>query len=229
MHVKRILTADGSHSLFVPGIGEHYHSTYGAISESMHVFIHSGLRQPSLAKKCIQIFEVGFGTGLNAFLTLMDIERDPREVHYTAVETYPLTDNVIRSLNYPEKVLPGSESLFLELHNACWNQETGITKLFSIHKIHKKLEDAELKPGIFDLVYFDAFGPEVQPELWTERIFSKLYNAMKPGGILVTFSCKGSVRRSMRNAGFMVEKLPGPPGKREITRARKNNQGNEKT
>jgi tRNA U34 5-methylaminomethyl-2-thiouridine-forming methyltransferase MnmC len=220
METRLILTGDGSHTLFVPSLKEHYHSTFGAIRESSHIFIGAGFNAVTRDDKPVQIFEVGFGTGLNAWLTLLESSKLKLPVHYTAIESDPVERSMIESLNYPE-LLNQSSPQFLDLHEAQWGVEERITEHFFLKKIHGKIQDHELPGETYDLVYFDAFGPDVQPELWKVEIFRKLFNGMKPGAILVTYSVKGSVKRALKSAGFTLEKLPGPPGKREITRATK--------
>ena len=214
------ITADGSHTLFVPGLKEHYHSTFGAIRESQHVFIESGFHRAAADFDFIQLLEIGFGTGLNALLTWMEAERMLRKVNYKALEPYPLDEEVWSELNYPDCfcTLDYSE-IFSRLHETDWERDEQLSRFFSIYKSHSRLEDYQPEPDKYNLVYFDAFGPDVQPELWTEDKFRKLYVSMKNGGILVTYSVKGSVRRALKSCGFAVEKIPGPAGKREITRA----------
>ena len=219
MDVELVVTGDGSHSLYVPALKEHYHSTFGAISESKHVFIEAGLSGFKDGSS-IEVFEVGFGTGLNAFLTLIEAGKRDLTVRYTAAEPYPPERSILRMLNYPEITNHGRNIPGLEiLHDLPSGIMGKVTPYFSLKKVQEKLEDLALPMQAFDLVCFDAFGPDVQPELWTEEIFRKLAMAMKPGGVLVTYSAKGSVRRALKSAGFRVEKLPGPPGKREMTRA----------
>ena len=222
MNPELIITGDGSHTLFVPELNEHYHSTYGAIQESRHVFFEAGLKQIIINQPVVRILEVGFGTGLNAFLSLLEADRSGKTIHYTAIEPFPLEPAIIKLLNYPELLGASTASLFKMLHEVVWNREMQITDHFVLYKILHDLKNIELQSGFFDLVYFDAFGPEVQPELWTEEIFRKIFSSIKKKGILVTYSAKGSIRRALKNAGFTVEKLAGPPGKREITRAIKN-------
>ena len=221
MEIRLILTGDGSSTLFVPSLDEHYHSTFGAIRESQHIFIEAGFHAYTPKETPCRIFEVGFGTGLNAFLTLLETEKSGIPVHYTSIESNPLEPSIVNELNYPELLGQENNSFFKDLHDAPWNRDVAVTKNFILHKISGKIEEHNLPEGVFDLVYFDAFGPDVQPELWTENIFKKIYRSMKSGSILVTYSVKGSVKRALKSAGFTLEKLPGPPGKREITRATK--------
>lgn len=212
-------TADGSHTLYVPDIDEHYHSVNGAIQESIHIFIKAGLQQ--FSQKNVSILEIGFGTGLNAYQTLLNAEKSHKIISYTAFELYPVAIDVIQKLNYTNNIESASE--FYKLHECKWNESVNITSYFSLKKLqidvntHRGLREDET----FDLIYFDAFAPEKQPEMWTPDIFNYLYKHTNPFGILVTYCAKGAVRRMMQDAGFIVERLSGPPGKREILRARK--------
>lgn len=208
-------TADGSHTLFVPGLDEHYHSVNGAVQESRHVFIDAGLHR--LRKDRLRILEVGFGTGLNAFLTLLD--GGAAAVTYYAVEKYPLPTDVARQLNYGAILAPGGDAAaFLRLHEAPWEHDAAISDRFTLHKMQADINGCRLPPAI-DLVYFDAFAPGKQPEVWNQAVFDALYACMTPGGILTTYCAKGEVRRMMQRAGYSVERIPGPPGKREMLRA----------
>jgi len=218
MKQELLITGDGSHTLFVPELNEHYHSTFGAVTESGVVFIDAGLKPALLKSSAIKILEIGFGTGLNALLTYFGSIGS--EIHYTAIEAFPLDRPIVEQLNYADhNASKNSDHIFRLLHSADWNEERYIPDHFFLKKISSKLEDIILPESCFDLVYFDAFGPEVQPELWTEAIFVKIYAAMNKNGILTTYSAKGEIRRNLERVGFTVEKLPGPPGKRHITRA----------
>lgn len=216
MNTEFVLTSDGSHTLFVPELNEHYHSVYGAIQESKHVFIQAGLHFFGLQKERINILEVGFGAGLNAFLTFIETQNLKNEIHYTAIEPYPLNEKIITQLNYPS--ILGNENLFFLLHKADWCKTVKLSAQSYITKFCTKIQDYKTDSK-FDIVYFDAFAPEVQPEIWTEVLFKKLFGFMNDGAILTTYSVKGTVRRTLKKVGFIVEKLPGPSGKREITRA----------
>lgn len=218
MERQIITTADGSSTLFVPELNEHYHSTFGAIQESKHIFIEHGVKSIWKDLPHVTILEIGFGTGLNALLMWVEALSHQKSVRYWSVETDPLSAEEIHQLNYPQQ-LGQYSSLFSELHLAPWNEEMQLDSFFQIKKIEAAIERLILPNHFFDAIYFDAFGPDVQPELWTEYIFTKLNSTLKKGGILVTYSAKGSVRRALKSAGFNVEKLPGPPGKREITMA----------
>lgn len=217
-HIKRELqeTADGSHTLFIPEMDEHYHSVNGAVQESRHVFIEAGLHYQT--KKDITVFEIGFGTGLNAYLTLLDAEEYNRSVAYYSIELYPLEPELVRVLNYGEVVSPEKKELFTALHSAAWNTSAKITDRFTLHKIQGDSNCCEL-PDDIDLIYFDAFAPDKQPGMWNQEIFDKLYAHSSEGGVLTTYCAKGVVRRMMQKAGYSVERIPGPPGKREMLRA----------
>lgn len=215
------LTADGSHTLFVSELNEHYHSTNGAIQESTHVFIKTGLS--ACKKDVINVFEIGFGTGLNAFLTLLDVKDTQISVYYTGIEYYPLPISLIKELNYIENHSPEEQSLYFKLHDTDWNIESEICSNFHLTKINADFTQFDFlhikKP--LDLIYFDAFAPDKQTEMWSQEIFDQLYAVTNNQGILVTYCAKGVVRRMMQQAGYKVERLPGPPGKREMLRATK--------
>jgi tRNA U34 5-methylaminomethyl-2-thiouridine-forming methyltransferase MnmC len=215
-------TTDGSHTLFVPELNEHYHSTNGALQESEIVFIQNGLHHVPACLKEINILEVGFGTGLNALLTVLEAKKQRRKMNYVAIEPFPVNAEILESLNFAS-IIGGTEAsgYYKKLHEAGWVYPSFLSDYFIISKIQAKLEDISLRDQQFHLIYFDAFGPDVQPELWTEEIFTQLYKCLKPDGILVTYSCKGKVKRALKTAGFTIEKLPGPAGKREVLRAMK--------
>ena len=220
-HIKRELqlTAAGSHTLFIPEMDEHYHSVNGAVQESRHVFIEAGLHH--LERKEIVVLEIGFGTGLNAFLTLLDAEVHQRKIYYYSVELYPLDMDVIESLNYGEMICAGRKDVFQALHQADWNVAVQVSDFFGLHKIQGDSNTCAL-PERFDLVDFDAFAPDKQPEMWNQEIYNRLYAHTAPGGVIVTYCAKGEVRRGMQAAGFEMSRLPGPPGKRHILRGIKN-------
>jgi len=215
-------TTDGSHTLYVPELNEHYHSTNGALQESEIVFIQNGLHHLPACLKEINILEVGFGTGLNALLTVLDAKKQRRKMNYVAIEPFPVIAEILENLNFAS-IIGSTESsgYFKKLHEAGWVYPSFLSDYFIISKIQAKLEDISLRDEQFHLIYFDAFGPDVQPELWTHEIFTQLYKCLKPDGILVTYSCKGTVKRALKTAGFTIEKLPGPAGKREVLRAMK--------
>lgn len=214
-----LLTKDGSSTLYSTRFDEHYHSLHGAIQESEHVFIQMGLRPLLLEKEHLSILEIGLGTGLNALLTLL---RAPEQhIYYNGIEAYPLEKEAIAQLNYDQQLSGIAIHKLLEkIHSCPWNMDVEIHPAFTLHKSKVQLEDFQSKRK-FDLIYFDAFAPNTQPELWTTDIFSKIFTYSEPGAIFVTYSSKGAVRRALISAGFEVEKIPGPPGKREMLRAKR--------
>ncbi len=211
------LTEDGSYTLYLPEIDETYHSVHGAVNESLHVFIHAGF--DLCEKEEANIFEIGFGMGLNAYLTALAAEAANKIVHYTSIEKYPLEEDIWEQLNFAGTD-ESKQTLFEKIHRAEWEKEICITENFYLQKIQADFCNLDLVND-FDLIYYDAFSPEKQPELWTEDIFQKLYQHTKPKGILTTYCAKGSVRRAMQAAGFTVKRIPGPKGKREMLLARK--------
>ena len=216
-----IETKDGSFTISVPEMKVTYHSLHGAIQESRHVFISAGLNYACGNPKVhdvLQLLEIGLGTGLNALLTLLDTEETRCPIHYTAIEPFPLSLEEIDLLNYCSQLKRVDlEDKFKRIHQCEWGKEVMISSLFTFHKTRESL--LHFSGGKYHLIYFDAFAPASQPELWTQSVFEKIYKMLFPGGVLVTYCCKGDVRRAMLNAGFVVEKLPGPPGKREMIRA----------
>jgi len=213
--LKIVSTKDGSQTILNEELGSTYHSRHGALTESQHVFIAKGLEKVIESGMTeITILEMGFGTGLNALLTaIISVERNTR-INYHALELFPLPESVWIEYQLPDE-LAENRSLFDSMHGANWNKEVSINSNFLITKHHISLLDFE--PSLkFDLVYYDAFEPETQPELWTQEVFEKLFSWMNPKGVLTTYCCKGYVRRNMLGAGFEVTKVPGPPGKREM-------------
>ena len=242
--MERIIerTDDGSATLFVPELNEHYHSTKGARTESQHIFIDMGLKASPAATP--RVLEIGFGTGLNAWLTLEEAERSRRNIHYTGLELYPLDWQTVEQLGYissdeqltihrkqttiNEQFTPNEEEqqsaieLFKQLHTSPWEKDVQLTPHFTLRKIETDVNKRRVENSPFNLVYFDAFAPEKQPEMWSQELFNRLYVLLDRDGILTTYCAKGVVRRMLQTAGFTVERLPGPPGgKREILRARK--------
>lgn len=212
-------TADGSYTLYVPQLDEHYHSVKGALTESQHIFIEMGLKHSSAPEP--HILEIGLGTGLNAFLTLLAAEEMQRKVYYTGIERYPLAEETLRQLDYPGIIGKKQEEDYYAIHQAPWEKETNLSPWFTLHKIEGDFTRHTFQKG-YDIIYFDAFAPEKQPEMWEQSLFNTLYNVLNEGGILTTYCAKGVVRRMLQTAGFTVERLPGPPGgKREIIRATK--------
>lgn len=214
---KIVTTSDGSSSIYLPDFDEHYHSHHGAMQESKHVFMKMGWELVAERKSHIDLLEVGFGTGLNAWLVYDEVRKNNRgnSVHYTSLELYPVTAEQAAQLNFVDQ---SHQSEFILLHDAEWNVSTKINDKFTLEKVEVSLQDFQSAHN-YDLIFYDAFAPRVQPELWTAEIFQKLYTLLNPGGVLVTYCAKGEVRRNMIAAGFSVEKLPGPPGKREMLRA----------
>ena len=218
-NVKVIFTKDGSKTLHMPEHNEQYHSIHGAINEAEHVFIKNGLRECEQDK--LTIFEMGFGTALNAFMTYLESKKTSQNVRYYTIENNPLPLKLVESLEYPDILnARNEESIFSLLHTSEWNALTTITPSFELFKISDDIQKLTLDDKV-DLVYYDAFGPRVQADLWTERIFSIISAVMKPESILVTYCAKGEVKRILKRLGFVVETLPGPPGKREMVRAKK--------
>lgn len=216
--IKVFLTGDGSHSLLNEALNETYHSRHGAVRESQHVFIESGLNywlekhKPPL----VSILEVGFGTGLNALLTADEAILKNIKVEYTSLETFPIPPEIWATLNYPDP-----HNLFRELHQAKWQDWVDINANFNLLKLQKSLQEVELESHQYDLIYFDAFAPNKQPELWENKMLEKVFGTIKPGGIFITYCAKGQVKRDLKTLGLIVESLPGPPGKREMVRATK--------
>lgn len=211
-----IVTGDGSHTLYLPEINEHYHSHFGALTESIHIFINTGLKYCTCEH--VRILEVGFGTGLNALLTALYAEENKRHITYCTLEKYPLTEKIIESLNYGSVICPGGTRLFNEIHHAAWEEKVQINEFFTLEKRNTDIITDPLT-GDYDLIYFDAFGPDKQPEIWSSEVFSKISDVSSPGTVFVTYSAKGMLKRMLRSKGFEVNLLPGPPGKRCITRA----------
>ncbi|VAW26211.1 tRNA (5-methylaminomethyl-2-thiouridylate)-methyltransferase [hydrothermal vent metagenome] len=213
---KPVKTKDGSHTLFNEKAGEHYHSVFGAIQESEHIFIRAGLEGYKNLENELRILEIGFGTGLNGLLTLNWAEKHHQHIQYTGIEAFPVMQSTLKELNYPV-LLHVDSTIFMKMHSS--SERRQILSFLSLHVLYEKLRDYHPASNRFHVVFFDAFSPDSQPEMWTEEVFVKLYNALVPGGILVTYSCKGTVKRALKAAGFRLEKLPGPPGKREFLRA----------
>jgi len=213
--VRIITTYDGSHTVYHPGTDDHFHSIYGAVSESMHVYINAGFKfHPS---RNVSLLEVGFGTGLNVLLTLKQAWSDNRRVRYDSIDKFVLPDEITDSLNYSGLSENINKGWFGLIHSLSWNTDHDITNFFSLRKILADIHETDFSRK-YDIVYFDAFGPDKQPDMWNEEIYRKIFSAMNPGGILTTYSSKGEVRRELQRCGFIVEKLPGAHGKREMIR-----------
>ena len=232
MEREVVITADGSSTIYLPEWDEQYHSKHGAIQEAYHVFIKHGLyhfcdseeyqfdRSQGVNSR-IAILEIGFGTGLNSFITLLEAEKLNMSVDYVGVEGYPVAINEIEQLNYATQLkVENNKEVFKTMHDVSWEEKHQMSSNFSLTKQNRFFSEIK-DQNLYNLIYFDAFGARVQPELWTEAIFKKMFDALKEKGVLVTYAAKGSVRRAMQTVGFIVEKLPGPPGKREMLRATK--------
>ena len=213
-----ITTSDGSTTIHLPEWNESYHSKHGAIQEAYHVFIKNGFTL--FEGKPISILEIGFGTGLNCFITFLEAEKTKQPIQYVGVEAYPVVLEEALQMNYAAEIDNSASSVFQRLHELSWEQHHAVSDYFELTKRRQFFEEIN-DTEVFDLIYFDAFGFRVQPELWSEAIFDKMYAALKPQGVLVTYACRTSIKNAMVSAGFSVEKLPGAPGKREMLRATK--------
>ncbi len=221
MRREIIITSDGSTTIYLPEWNEHYHSKHGAIQEAYHVFIKNGLACFN-NKQNLSILEIGFGTGLNCFITYLEAVKNKIAIDYIGVDAYPISKLEVEKLNYvTELQVKNEEKIFNRLHTLSWEEKHQLTATFSLIKKKQFFKDIIIKKKC-DLIYFDAFGAQVQPELWTVKIFKKMYNLLRNKGVLVTYSAKGSVRRAMQEVGFSIERLQGPPRKREMLRATKN-------
>lgn len=220
MILKReiIKTNDGSTTIHLPEWNESYHSKHGAIQEAYHVFIKNGFSL--FEKQPISILEIGFGTGLNCFITYLEANKNSTKINYVGVEAYPISTEEVLQMNYAKEIDDDESLVFLKMHNIKWETQNNISENFTLTKRKQLFQDIN-DENEFDLIYFDAFGFRVQPELWSEEIFTKMFKALKTKGILVTYACRSSIKNAMIASGFSVEKLPGAPGKREMLRATK--------
>lgn len=221
-----ITTGDGSKTIHIPEWNEQYHSKHGAVQEARHVFLEKGLQHlvalsKSKETKPITILEMGFGTGLNALLTFFKARELKLPIDYVGVEAFPIASDEVEAMDYASQLKEKDAlNIYKSLHRVFWDKPHALTADFTLTKLKQKFEELTAI-NHFDLVYFDAFGPRVQPELWTEVLFEKMYAALKPNGVLTTYCAQGAARRAMQAVGFTVERLPGPPGKREMLRATK--------
>lgn len=219
MTQQLVITEDGSSSIFVAALDEHYHSIHGALQESKHVFIQAGLIHKLKHQSEISILEIGFGTGLNALLSCIESEHHQQKINYTAIEKFPLQEDIYHQLNYCSLLENLNCDLFFnKIHASNWENKHQISDCFNLIKLQQNIEDIKFE-NQFDIIYFDAFAPSAQPELWTDTVFSSMYQSLKNEGILVTYCAKGIVKRTLKSVGFKIEALPGPIGKREMTRA----------
>lgn len=209
-----IKTNDGSVTIRLPEKNETYHSTFGAIQEAKHVFIQNGLDH--FKGQPVSVLEIGFGTGLNCYITYLEAMESNQELEYTGIEAYPVTPEEVLHLNYPSQLNSQNESqIFATMHSCDWEKEIFLNAKFSLTKKNMRFEDVNFIDK-YNLIYFDAFGYPTQPELWTGDIFTAMYRALKHGGLLTTYACRSIIKKNMQAAGFTVKKLPGPPGKREM-------------
>jgi tRNA U34 5-methylaminomethyl-2-thiouridine-forming methyltransferase MnmC len=219
MQDEIMLTSDGSHTILSSRYGVTYHSRFGAIQESMHVFIQAGLRYKAAQSSSLAVLEMGFGTGLNALLTLIESQRKHIDIDYATVEAFPLDAQQAALLNFTSVLeMPELEETFQRMHRMDWGLRSELIPGFHFTK-WKTTFEAYQPERLFDVIYFDAFAPGAQPELWELPLLEKMYISLAPGGILTTYCAKGSVKRNLKSLGFSLEALEGPPGKREMTRA----------
>lgn len=217
--MKIQLTKDGSHTLYNQELNETYHSSHGSIQEANHVFIKNGIE--SIEKFEISVLEVGFGTGLNAILTYDYAKCNNKKITYFGLESFPLSKEIITQLNYKDEI-PGFDlAVFSKMHKSTWNIENEIDSYFSLNKIHETLQKFTTKDK-FDVIYYDAFGPRAQKEMWEKSLFEKLFAMLNEGGKLVTYCAMGQFKRDLKSCGYTVICVPGPPGKREMTIGYKN-------
>ena len=218
MKIEILKTADGSPTLYLPALDETYHSRHGSVQEALHVFIANGLKHLAAKNKTIHILEVGFGTGLNALLSAQFAIENQVQLNYTGIEAHPVEQALWRHLDYLQN--QEGKVLYEQLMQANWEAPNALHDFFQITKVQQRIQDWQAAAS-FDLVYFDAFGPRAQAEMWNKAIFEKLFDALNNGGVLVTYCAQGQFKRDLKAVGFELESLPGPPGKREMTRAYK--------
>jgi tRNA U34 5-methylaminomethyl-2-thiouridine-forming methyltransferase MnmC len=224
MALEIITTSDGSHSLLNTALNETYHSVHGAVQESIHIFINNGLEYHLNLHvvQNIKILEVGFGTALNVLLTIGYAQQSLRQIELISLESSPIGLELASQLNYPDLLKMKDANIhFSRLHACPWNERLQVLPNLVIEKQHIELENAVLTDSTFDIIYYDAFAPGKQPELWEIPAFRKIISCMKPGGVFVTYCAKGQVKRDLKSLGLIVETLPGPPGKKEMVRATK--------
>lgn len=219
--IRLIETHDGSHSLYLPALNETYHSIHGAIQESQHVFIRMGLHfyLDLHRNNKVKILEVGFGTGLNALLTFKDLSKKKIKTWYDTIEPFPIEEDVWSKLNYVEQLkMDNEQDIYGQMHRASWETKTELGEGYLFTKLKSKLEEIELQDNHYDLIFFDAFAPNKQPEIWQLPQLIKVVESMKEGGVFVTYCAQGQFKRNLKEAGLEIESLPGPPGKKEMVR-----------
>ncbi|CAG5080898.1 tRNA (5-methylaminomethyl-2-thiouridine)(34)-methyltransferase MnmD [Parvicella tangerina] len=214
MKVEILKSSDGSHTLYLPDIDETYHSRHGAVQEAMHVFIQNGLLFKANDQQEIKILEIGWGTGLNSLLTYKAVKEQGLRVYYTGIEKFPVPQEVLTQLNYKDW---DEDNYLTKAYATDWGKSFQLYEHFTLEKVACDVIDLDFE-NEFDVVYFDAFGPRAQCEMWEKEVFEMIYKATKPGGVFVTYCAKGQVRRDLQEVGFTMEGLPGPPGKREMLR-----------
>jgi tRNA U34 5-methylaminomethyl-2-thiouridine-forming methyltransferase MnmC len=215
MERKIIVTGDKSKTLLIPALDETYHSTHGALNEARHVFIKNGLS--NIKDDQVAIFELGFGTGLNLLVTLEAIQQTSQHIHYTGIEKYPLSYELVQEMHYEKLFSKDLIPAFKKAHQADWENKTRIHPQLMLEKMNADIQTANIGAEVYDLIYFDAFGPRVQPDLWSVTLLKKMYQSLKTPGKLVTYCAQGQFKRNLKTAGFDVKNVPGPPGKREMT------------
>lgn len=217
MQREIIKTEDGSTTIRIPDLEENYHSSHGAVQEAKHVFVKHGLK--AISKDSVRVFELGFGTGLNALLSLKFGVENDINIQYFGLEAYPVDIELINELNYVEIIGEEYGEAFHKMHVATWNKPGQISSQFELTKFEEKIEELKIDVEPFDVVYFDAFGHRAQPEMWDISVLKKMSDLLVDGGLLVTYAARGQFKRDLKSLGFEIESLPGPPGKREMTRA----------
>ena len=217
MEQEIIVTEDGSKTIYLPHLDETYHSSHGAIQEALHVFIMNGLE--GVEGDEITIFEMGFGTGLNALLAYRFAKQTGKRVVYHGIEAFPVALDVAKEMDYISKLEADLNTVFEWMHSVEWDAELQFDELFTFKKVHAKIEDYDVEVAKYDVIFYDAFGPRAQSDMWAPSILEKMYNGTKENKFLVTYCAKGQVKRDLKALGYTIEALPGPPGKREMTRA----------
>jgi tRNA U34 5-methylaminomethyl-2-thiouridine-forming methyltransferase MnmC len=215
MKKEVIVTGDGSKTIHMPELNESYHSTHGALQEAEHVFIKNGLVH--IDKDFIQVFELGFGTGLNAILAYRFAQQNNTQIEYVGVEAYPVAMEMLTNLDYTSFLTEDEKEIFSKMHEVSWGEKVRLSDLFTFQKVEQKVESYNPESEVFDIIFFDAFGPRTQGSLWQPVVLNKMAQMLRPKGVLTTYCAQGQFRRDLKSVGFDVTKVPGPPGKREMT------------